>query len=152
MDFGFSLGKSREVQPLQLLRRLVTRGLEVSAVDRQTHRGGDVEVQVTISKPGKLGDVEVGIVCTEHYDELETVRDTDGSTTPYRTTSSDVVHETWSPVEPGSGAKTRRFTIPPHAPFSYSGECLSFKWEVAALGHRSGRLDAEARSEFFVRP
>jgi hypothetical protein len=151
MDFGFSLGKGREIHPLEFLRRRLTRGLEVTASDQSVRRGGEVEALVTISHAGKLGDLEVGVVCTEYYDEQETTRDTDGSTSLSRSTSDEVAHENWSQVESVSGEQSLRFTIPADVPFSYRGECLSFKWEVVARGRRSG-LDAEARSEFSVRP
>ena len=151
MGFGFSLGKGREIHPLDILRRRLTRGLEVATGD-QARRGGEVEALVTISSGLKLGDLEVGVVCTEYYDEQETTRDADGSTSLSRSTSDEVAHESWSQVESVSGVQSLRFTIPADAPFSYRGECLSFKWEVVARGRRSGRLDAQARSEFSVFP
>ena len=156
MKFERSLGKGREVHPLDALRRRLTRGLEVAASEQEVRRGGDVEVLLTISSARKLVDVEVGIVCTEYYDELKTgsaayTDDTNTSTT-YRKTSDDVAHETWSPVETVSGVQSVRFTIPPDAPFSYQGECLSFKWELVARGRRSRGLDRQARSKFSVLP
>jgi hypothetical protein len=90
----------------------------------------------------------VGVVCTEYYDELDTDRDyTDDTTSTSRLTRDDVAHETWSPVETVSGVQSVRFTIPPDAPFSYRGECLSFKWELVAHGRRSrGREKRVLRS------
>jgi len=151
----FSFGKGRKVHPLEALRRRLTRGLEVAASDQEVRRGGEVEALVTISSARKLGDVEVGVVCTESYDELNTnQRYTDGTntTSTSRVTSDDVAHETWSPVETVSGVQSVRFTIPPDAPFSYRGDCLSFKWELVARGRRSRGLDRQARSEFSVLP
>jgi hypothetical protein len=152
MGFGFSLGKGREAHPLDFLRRKLTRGLEVAAVDESVHRGGELEALVTISNARKLGNVEVGVVCTEYYDEQETTRESDGSTSLSRSTSDAIAHEIWSQVESMSGMQSVRFTIPADAPFSYRGECLSFKWEVVARGRKSRGLDAQARSEFSVRP
>jgi hypothetical protein len=149
MDFRFSVGK---IRPLDILRRRLTRGLEVATDDQPVRRGGDVEALVTISNARKLGDLEVGVVCTEYYDEQETTRDADGSTSLSRSTSNEVAHESWSQVESVSGVQSLRFTIPADAPFSYTGDCLSFKWEVVARGHKSRGLDAQARSEFSVRP
>lgn len=152
----FSFGKGREVHPLEALRRRLTRGLEVAASDQEVRRGGEVEALVTISSARKLGDVEVGVVCTEYYDELKTGSaayiDDMNTTTTSRKTSDDVAHETWSPVETVSGVQSVRFTIPPDAPFSYHGECLSFKWELVGRGRRGRGLDREARSEFAVLP
>jgi len=152
----FSFGKGREVHPLEALRRRLTRGLEVAASDQEVRRGEEVEALVTISSARKLADIEVGVVCTEYYDELHTGRgytdDTTSTPTTSRRTSDEVAHETWSPVETVSGVQSVRFTIPPDAPFSYHGECLSFKWELVARARRSRGLDRQARSEFSVLP
>jgi hypothetical protein len=152
MGFGFSLGKGREVHPLDFLRRRLTRGLEVATGDQPARRGGEVEALVTIADARRLGNLEVGVVCTEYYDEQETTHEANGSTSLSRSTSDEVAHETWRQIESVSGTQNLRFTIPSDAPFSYRGECLSFKWEVVARGRRSRRLDAQARSEFSVRP
>jgi hypothetical protein len=135
-----------------MLRRLLTRGLEITAGDEAVRRGGEVEATVTIASPGKLGNVEVGLVCTEYYDKEETTRDEHGSMSTSRETRNEIVHEAWSPVESFSRVQSVRFPIPADAPFSFTGECLSFRWEVVARGKRSGRLDAEARAEFSVQP
>ena len=153
VKFEYSFGKGREVHPLEALRRRLTRGLEVAASDQEVRRGGEVEALVTISSARKLVDVEVGVVCTEYYDELDTDGGyTDDTTSTSRMTRDDVAHETWSPVETVSGVQSVRFTIPPDAPFSYRGECLSFKWELVARGRRSRGLDRQATSEFSVLP
>lgn len=158
MKFGLPLpqalqGRGREVHPLDLLRRRLTSGLQVGTSDQVVRRGDEVEALVTISSPEKLGDVEVGVVCTEYYDEEDTDTDMNtGNQSTSRVTSDEVAHEAWLPVETISGAQSLRFTIPPDAPFSYSGACLSFKWEVVARGRRSRGLDAQARSEFSVLP
>jgi hypothetical protein len=152
MGFGFSLGKGREIHPFEALRRKLTLGLEVTTGDPSARRGGEVEALVTISSARKLGDLEVGVVCTEYYDKEETTSTGDGSTSTSRSTCDEVVHESWSPAESIAGVQSVRFTIPAEAPFSYSGECLSFKWEVVARGRRRRRLDAQARREFSVLP
>lgn len=161
MRFGLPLpqalqGRGREVHPLDVLRRRKTRGLQVRASDQVVRRGEEVEALITISSPGKLGNVEVGVVCTEYYDEEDTDIDMDmdmdtGNQSTSRVTSDEIAHEAWLPVETISGAQSLRFTIPPDAPFSYRGACLSFKWEIVARGRRRG-LDAQARSEFSVLP
>jgi hypothetical protein len=158
MRFGLPLpqalqGRGREAHPLDLLRRRLTRGLQVTASNQVARRGEEVEALVTISSPGKLGNVEVGVVCTEYYDEEDTDTDMNtGNQSTSRVTSDDIAHEAWLPVETISGAQSLRFTIPPDAPFSYRGACLSFKWEVVARGRRNRGLDAQARREFSVLP
>jgi hypothetical protein len=152
----FAQARGREVHPLDTLRRWLTRGLRVSASDQNVRRGGEVETLVTISSPRGLGDVEVGLVCTEYYDE-ETRSPTSSSTggadlSPSRTTSTAIAHEAWLPIESAAGEQSVRLAIPAEAPFSYKGECLSFKWEVVARGRRSRRLDTQARQEISVLP
>lgn len=147
----FSFGKGREAHPLEALRRRFTRGLEVAAGEHEARRGGEIEALVTISSARTLGDVEVGVVCTEYYDEEQT-DSTGDSTSTSRVTCDEIAHETWHPVEAVAGVQSVHFTIPRDAPFSYDGDCLSFKWEVVARGRRSRRLDAQVRSEFSVLP
>jgi hypothetical protein len=137
-----------EVNPADALRRRMTEGLDISASDDEVRRGADVEALVTISKPTELGDLQVGVVCTEYYDENAT--DYEGKTS--RCTSEACAHEAWLPVDSLTGVQSVRLPIPLAAPFSYEGSCLSFRWEVVARGHRSRRLDAQARNEFSVLP
>jgi hypothetical protein len=139
------------VHPLDFLRRRLTSGLEVGASDQAARRGDEVEALVTISSARGLGDVEVGLVCTEFYDEVTTSTDSQGTHTS-RTTSDATAYEAWLPVESAAGVQSVRFTIPPEAPFSYTGGCLSFKWEVVARGRRRHRLDAQARRDVSVLP
>jgi hypothetical protein len=139
-------------RPLNFLRRELTKGLEVAARDREVRRGEDVETLVTISRPRGLGDVEVGLICTEYYDYESTVRDRDGSTSSSRETAEAIAHEAWQAAEPVVGEQSLRFTVLPEAPFSYKGECLSFKWELVAVGRKRRRLDAQARAELSVLP
>lgn len=123
-------------------------GLVVDAPRPEVRRGEEVEVLVTVTSVRGLGDVEAGVVCTERYDETDT--DTQGHTT--RTTSEATAHEAWISVARGTGTQAVNLAIPPEAPFSYEGSCLSFKWEVAARIHRSLRLDAEVRRHLSVLP
>lgn len=122
-------------------------GLGVSAGEKRARRGGEVEAVVTISSAKELGEVEVGLVCTEFYDEAS-----DGEPHSYPVTCQATAFETWVPVGNRVGSQSVRLPIPAEAPFSYAGDCLSFKWEVAARGRRAGSVDAEARSEVFVLP
>jgi hypothetical protein len=158
MRFGLPLpralqGRGREAHPLDVLRRRLTSGLQVTASNQVARRGEEIEALLTISSPGKLGKVEVGVVCTEYYDEEDTDTDMNtGNRSTSRVTSDEIAHEAWLPVETISEAQSLHFTIPPDAPFSYRGACLSFKWEVVARGRRRRGLDAQARSEFSVLP
>lgn len=134
--------------PLDFVRQRRTRGLQVDAGVHGARRGEEVEALVTISSPKGLGDLEVGLVCTEYYDEETT--DSDGDTS--RSTAEAIAYEDWLPVEEVTGVQSVRLAIPAEAPFSYEGTCLSFKWELVARGHRSRGLDAQARSDLSVLP
>jgi hypothetical protein len=146
-DFPLDRSIGRLLHPLDFVRRRMTKGLQVDVGQPEARRGGDVEALVTISTRAGLGDVEVGVICTESYDEQST--DSKGQIS--RTTSEDVAHEEWLPLENTVGVQTIRLRIPAKAPFSYEGDCLSFKWELVARGRRSG-LDAQAAREISVLP
>ncbi len=98
--------------------------------------------------PGKLGRVEVGLVCTEAY----AVRTTDADGDSSRGTSWATAYEAWTPVDMVAGTRTVRLSVPADGPFSYSGVTLSFKWEVVARGVRKRRIDARSTVDLEVRP
>ena len=137
------------LHPIDRLRRWRTRGaLEVGAIQRALRRGGELDARVTIASSGGLGAVEVGLVCTELY--AAAVSDGDGGRR--RGTAAATAYEAWLPVESTLGLHGVRLTVPSHAPFSYEGELLCFRWEVVARGRRKRRLDAQARHAISVLP
>ena len=140
---------SWQFNPVDLVRRRLTKGLEVTARQGEARRGEHVDALVTVAEPERLGDVEVGLVCTEYYDELVWTGGEHSS--QQRTTSQATAYEAWAPVPDVAGEHSVRLQIPAEAPFSYAGRCLSFTWEVVARGRRSG-LDAQARHEIGVLP
>jgi hypothetical protein len=111
-------------------------------------RGGEVDARVTIAGSGVLGEVEVGLVCTEFY----ACHVTGGDGTRSRGTASATAHEAWLPVDATAGLHGVRLSVPAEAPFSYEGELLCFTWEVVARGSRKRRLDAQASHEISVLP
>jgi hypothetical protein len=134
--------------PLDLVRQRRTRGLQVAGGEHGARRGEEVEALVTISSSRGLGSIEVGLRCTEYYDEEST--DSEGDTS--RATVEDIAHEDWQPIENVTGVQSVRLAIPADAPFSYEGACLSFKWQLVARGHKSRGLDAQAKHELSVLP
>jgi hypothetical protein len=138
------------LKPIDLLRRRLTRGLEVGAAAQEVRRGDEVEALATISSARGLGNVEVGLVCTEYYARYSEGVDPDDS--GGRALSYAIAHEAWLPVDCSPGVQSVRLTIPTEAPFSYEGDCLSFRWEVVARGRRKWRLDAQASHEISVLP
>jgi hypothetical protein len=144
---GFGLYRSSRY-PLDRLRRRRTKDLLVDVDEQSVHRGEEVEALVTISSLHELGDPEVGLVCTEFYDEEST--DDDGHT--HRTTCNAIAHEIWVPIERAPGVQNVRLAVPAEAPFSYEGGALSFRWEVVARGRKEHQLDAQASKGFSVLP
>lgn len=134
------------IKPRERLARQL--GLGVDAPSKAVRRGDEVELLVTVTSARGLTDLQAGIVCMEHYAETDT--DSKGRAT--RTTSTAIAHEAWIPIERTPGTQSIQLAIPPEAPFSYAGSCLSFRWEVRARVRRSLRLDAEARREISVLP
>ena len=133
---------SWQANPMDALRRKMTTGLDLEAGQDEVRRGDELQVRVTVSRPEQLGDVELGLVCTELYDVETASGGDDGGTS--RSTSTAVAHELWQPVPCVEGTHGVRLQIPSSAPFSYEGLCLSYKWEVVARGRRAGKLDARA--------
>jgi hypothetical protein len=138
------------LHPVDALRKKLTRGLQVGAGDQEVRRGEEVEALVTIFNARGLGDIEVGLVCTEYYARYSEGVGTDDP--GGRATTYAIAHEAWLPLESAPGVQSVRLAIPPEAPFSYEGDCLSFKWEIVARGRRSRRLDAQANHDISVRP
>ncbi len=138
--------------PVDFLRRPLTKGLQVSTGAQEVRRGDEVEALVTISRSSGLGNVEVGLICIEYYDYEATRTNKDGTQSSSRETAEATAYEAWQPVESAQGVLNVRLAIPPEAPFSYKGDCLSFKWDLVVKGSRRGRLDKEAGHELFVLP
>jgi hypothetical protein len=126
-------------------------GLEVGVTNPETCRGEEVDALVTVSSIEGLGEIEAGLVCTEYYAEEVGTHNQYGSS-PSTVTSEAIAHEEWLPIESAPGVHSVRLPIPLDAPFSYEGNCLSFKWEVVARGRRKRRLDAQAKHELSVAP
>jgi hypothetical protein len=134
------------LHPIDYLRRRANRGqLHVDAGGTAVRRGGQLDARVTIAASRGLGDVELGLVCTEYYACRMSGGDGQG-------TSSAVAYEAWLPVNGGPGVHALRVGVPLEAPFSYDGELLRFQWELVARGRRKHRLDVQARLEVCVRP
>lgn len=128
------------------LRNKLTKGLEVHVEQPDTRRGADVDARVVITTPEGLGEIEVGLVCTESYDEHS------GGEDGGRTTFRGTAHESWQALPSMQGEHSATLTVPSDGPFSYSGSCLSYKWEVVARGRKARALDARASYEIRVRP
>jgi hypothetical protein len=138
--------------PIDTLRQRRAKGLEISTSQRRVCRGDHVEVLVTIADTAGIGNVDIGLVCTEYYDEK--VQDDESETRfgTKRQTSEAIAHAEWLRIDSAPGVQSVRLEVPAEAPFSYEGDCLSFRWEIIAHGRRRRRLDAQARLRIAVAP
>lgn len=136
------------LHPVNGVRSWVSRGFEVGVSSDQVPRGGQLDGFVTISAAQRLESVEVGVVCTEFY--AVTVCSSEGGSS--RGISSAVAHEAWIPVGSTPGVHPVRLRIPEDAPYSYEGDVLSFRWEVAARGRRKKGIDPRAERGIWVLP
>ena len=143
-----SIGLARSWRPLDRVRRRTTTELRVEAGEQPVRRGQQLEALVTITSVRELGSPEVGVVCTEYYDE----EDTDSKGNKTRITCNALAHESWTAIEAIAGVQSVQLTVPEEAPFSYEGDALSFRWELVARGRRKHRLDAQARTPLSVLP
>jgi len=131
------------------LRKKLAKGLEVRVDQLEVRRGDEIEALVVVTDPEGLGELEAGLVCTEHYDEEVHSGHDSGSS---RMTCKAVEHEVWQRLPSTAGEHSVRLAIPANAPFSYEGEYLSFQWEVVARGRRDRKLDVRVSQEISVRP
>ena len=96
-------------------------------------RGQEVEARLAVSDVERLSEeAQVGLVCTVFYDRWHRTTDSDGHSRRTRGTDKAVAYEDWRPAQRMMGTQRFTFTIPPDAPFSHEGDCVSFAWAVAA--------------------
>jgi hypothetical protein len=116
-----------------LARRLRSGGdvrYEVLAEPLELRRGDEVEAELLVHEPDRLGGrVEVGVVCVERYDRPA---GGGGDEPGGREVAEDVAYERWLPARHTEEEQRFRFRIPPEGPYSHEGECLSFAWRVSA--------------------
>lgn len=118
-------------------------------VDRsELRRGGDVVATLSVRDPAAVaGELQLGLVCVERYDEQR------GGSGPrsvsYRATTEGTVAEQWVPVEVGA-VLSRTFSIPPAGIVSYEGECLSYAWRVSGREVRAHRRDRRVDAPIWV--
>jgi hypothetical protein len=137
--------------PLDAMRQWRTKGFDISISNPQIRRGDDIEVLVTITGSARVEEAKVGLMCTECYAEKVPDDDPESDFGTTRQTSEAIAHEDWTPVDSAPGVHSVRLRIPLEAPFSYEGDCLSFKWAAIANGRRPG-LNAQARLALTVAP
>jgi hypothetical protein len=120
---------------------------EVLAEPLELRRGDEVEAELVVYEPDRLGRLEVGIVCTELYDRP--ARD-GGGHPDAREVAEDIAYERWLPARRTEEEQRFRFRIPPEGPYSHEGECLSFAWRVSARD--ADGEESQADDPIWVRP
>lgn len=127
--------------------RPVALPVEVQVEPRDLGRGARIEVVVAAS-PGAEGDqpIEVGLICTEWYTIVTRRND---SWRREKREAREV--EDWRALDSAAGGVVM-FDVPPSAPYSYSGECLSYEWRVEARRPTTLRADPRAVVPIWVRP
>ena len=122
------------------------RGLTLSPLGEEARRGGELELVVR-GRPSGVEHLEVGLVCVERVDtEVRTQH------AVRRETVETTVAEEWQAVPAGADPHTVRFDVPPDAPYSYEGDCVSFAWRVSARAPRRARPDERADEPIWVEP
>jgi hypothetical protein len=148
-----SLGALAVVFPIAmylLARRFRSRAawhFQVIAEPLELRRGEEVEAELAVYDLDELDDrVEVGLVCVERYDHPRP-RVEDGETVVERATAEAVAYQSWRPAWRTEEPQSFRFRIPPDAPYSYEGDCLSFAWRVVAREPDRGPMEHGASDD-----
>ncbi len=125
----------------------------------EPRRGEELVVSLTVVDPSKLkGDrLEVGLECIERYDYRQQQSNSGSSvgsagSSSRRVTRRATVFERWLPAQRSVASETFTFHIPPDAPFSHEGDCLSFSWMLTAREHVAHGIDTRLDHPLWVRP
>jgi hypothetical protein len=129
------------------------RHLRIDLAMSETRRGGPVEVTLNVDRaPARGCELELALVCTEHYDIKQRVHNPNGADYDQRVTKTAEIHRDGSDVEPVEGPKRVSFTVPPAGPFSYQGNAISATWSVRASERRPRRSDRHVETPVWVAP
>ena len=122
-------------------------------VDRlELKRGEAVAARLEVTAPDRIkGHLQVGLVCTCWYDTEETSHSSNG-TNRYRSTNQATAYEQWQDASPTQPLQAFDLRVPPDAPFSHEGSCLSFAWAVRARADVRRRRDPVSAQPIWVAP
>ena len=127
------------------------RHLKVTLSAPEAHRGGVIDARLEVTRATD-DPIELGLVCTEYYDEERTTTNSNGVPSTARVTAEAVAHEDWQSVPANGSVHNVRFEVPADAPFSYRGTCLSFEWRVSARQPKKLRFDRATTVDLRVLP
>lgn len=124
-------------------------GILVEVERAQLRRGDPVDATVTLEDPSAASpDMEVGLVCIEHYEE----RTTNAQGTSYPETREAAAFEEWRKLTPLPARQGFRFELPADGPYTHDGRVLSFEWRVTVRDPQRMRADARVDAELLVAP
>lgn len=126
------------------------RGTRLSVAGEGLRRGDEVSVTFTGRRTSD-DRLELGIACDERHDTEARVYSRGGSAV-VRQTGESTVHEEWHPVPAGAREQAVGFRLPPDAPYSYEGSCVSYAWRISARAVRPLRRDARLDEPIWVEP
>lgn len=121
-------------------------------------RGEEVTVHIEITAPDEIDDrLEYGLVCIGWYDDQQRHHSSSGggmghSTHARRVAVEAVAWEQWVEAQRATGTQTMTFRVPPDAPFSYEGRCLSFAWRASAREPKRMAIDPRRDVPIWVSP
>jgi hypothetical protein len=127
-----------------LARRTAARGLDVRVEPGEVRRGQAIGVTATVAD-AMDAELEVGLLCTETYASWQPTERLGQSDRAMR---DELAYERWEPARPGELVE---LVVPSDAPYSYDGEHLKFRWEVAARRETRG-LEPMRTLEVRVQP
>lgn len=106
----------------RLRRYQPSSSLSVALATDRVRRGQAFGAQLAFN-PAEVARVEVGLVCTETFQER-----TGGNVTPQAREAT--VWEGWLAVDPARPRQSIDLAAPPDGPYSYEGQTLSLAWRV----------------------
>lgn len=128
------------------------RYLELRVEPIELRRGDTITATLVIADAGKLGEeLDLGLLCTEYYDQEKVAYNQNGEY-KQRVTSSADTHAAWQKANRDQTQQSVRFTVPADATFSYEGGTVSWAWHVRALDRHPHRPDAYRDIPIWVSP
>ena len=128
------------------------RHLRLQVDSLELKRGDTVNATLVVLDRERLGEsLELGLVCTEFYDQRTQVASQYGTQTR-RVTRSVEAFASWSHLDRGQARQTLSFKVPADASFSYEGSVVSWAWRISALDRHSHRPDAHRDVAIWVSP
>ena len=129
--------------------------LSLTVAPAEVRRGARLQALAMVRDPTEVKSrLEVGITCTETYDEQRSSGSASGGTGggSHRVTLTDTAYQLWYPVAATAGQQEFVFEIPPLAPYSHDGDVLSYSWRAILVERRDFRIDPNCTLPFRVLP